>query len=1670
MNILLNNNTSFGSFISYLLSKTIRTNRLKVTLLSIFLFFSIFTVNAAFKIHYSGSSSTYMQYCIIQGTNAFDVRLDTISGSESFTVSSSNGTALTAAVVNVGGKKYIRISGLANYSTYSGNSRTITLTQSGGASTTFRLYVVTSTSTSDERIQLSKTEWVIPTGTTKFIIPYKNINRGMANADVSVSGSTGITAHFDRDSLALIFSINETSPIYSTIGQYSLTLGGGIGALTLNVIRRPTMGTIKFSETFGTVPETWSDYKYGNSACSPPTKYDYYRGQLQSSRGAVGSNYEFLGYNSLPSCGTVSTSLADGQYLLSARPGTARTDAAWFGQDNNASQQNAYDHTGDVDGSNYRNGLMLVVNAALTPGVFYKRQVNGLCNSTDFTFSFWLANILSPSGTSQNIPINVQYEIWENDPGENFTATQANSFVQGNTYNGQKLLYIGYTGDIPGYYSDYMIWRNYKLYCTMPETRDNVFVVLRNRASGGGGNDLAIDDIQFQIYAPLVGISSSVEYGDPALNGKIRIKAKIEGDLQAQYYYRWQRSDKDSENWINMDSDPFLISSKVNANGELYNDYDFNSDYANSKFRLVVAKEKSAFDNPSCSLVLTTCTSNIPYARITAPVSVCSEATYADFMLEVSFFGTMINNEWKFNYKKSNGEVVSVTVTDSTHYYIPQRITSTANYVLVSSETGGKETLLNQAFSVEFNPEAIFAGNVRIVGSSEVCIYQDYYTYSIASDIPLPRSTIYSWSVGSGNQIIGDSSSSSVKIKFNTLNPVTVNITAYSPCRDTDVTVQRTISTTTKGPKATTTTTLPDICVCSSCGDYSLRLLEVEESDGASSYYWDWDASYNSYFEYYDEDQVSEVTGRYLNKIIIRVKNNITSDVSCTVRVTANNECGGTTQNVTFNILKKDPKAFALSYSSVNICSSELFDLTSIPKSVSDLTYSYYTDALGLYPVTDPKNVSSGTYYVKGTETGGCFSVQPFSITATNLTVNLPVTYDASCNECPVKITISSPQSDTDIYYLFSKIEETDISKAHVFTQINATSKQVTFNGKAGEFDYYIKKKRVCLSLPSEAQTITIYVAPSYAIWSANQDVYNDESWTNAFNWNSEGSPIWCTDVVVPSGQAIYPVLVDGDACRDVTLKSGASIGQIQRLLYRKAFVELVPDRNRWYTLSPPLRYMYSADYHADMSWANAISPKIFMMYFNAKNSTNPDGRIGYVIGDFSKPFSKLEEPVSAADGFALWINGKGNNLNYDDSNFPTGTPYSFPRHLSDGSDVSYSYHDQTTGEWLNAVDNLDRGSVSDIPSDEVWVNSHNSLTDQQKNNRYRFVFEGYSATGAFDKSVNAGTTNILGNPYLSHIDFTKFVEDNVDNIYSYYRIWDGNMFYSYIVGGGSESWSALNGLSTEVSNTLSQYISPMQSFFIETKPGRSYVSFKPENISVTTGATGTQLRSGDASKTNVLRINLSFNEIKSQTILAIKDGAVEKYKQGEDIKKMFSPRSDLSEIYTISSDTEALEVNLVDNSKNEIEIPIGIKSANIGSATLTIDGASNVYAYKNIILEDRLLSKSYNLRDVSVIEFEKSSGSNLENRFFIRLDTNSNSIEDNWASNIFVTVKDGIQIKSDNEPITEVNIYDATGHLVFHKNQINNTSYYISKKPWVGLHIINVETTLSSKVLKIIL
>ncbi len=166
--------------------------------------------------------------------------------------------------------------------------------------------------------------------------------------------------------------------------------------------------------------------------------------------------------------------LDDGEYVVTHKiAGTAANDPenihgdlAWNGSE---------DHT-----PNDTFGRMAVFNANLTPGIFYETTIHGIIPNIPITYGFWAMNIMSQSTFPNSILPNITVEFLD------LQDTLISSF---NTQD------IGRCGN-PTSNNDCLLsqWQQYTTSVNLGNN-SSFKIRFKNNAPGGGGNDLALDDI-----------------------------------------------------------------------------------------------------------------------------------------------------------------------------------------------------------------------------------------------------------------------------------------------------------------------------------------------------------------------------------------------------------------------------------------------------------------------------------------------------------------------------------------------------------------------------------------------------------------------------------------------------------------------------------------------------------------------------------------------------------------------------------------------------------------------------------------------------------------------------------------------------------------------------------------------------------------------------------------------------------------------------------------------------------------------------------------------------------------------------------------------------------------------------------------------------------------------
>ena len=340
-------------------------------------------------------------------------------------------------------------------------TKTFTIQNTGNAPLTIGAITISGTNASDFTVTTNPSVLIASGATSTFSVSFNPNTIGIKTAgisivnndsnenpyDISIQG-TGIQTFFDSDGDGVYdnFDIDDDND----------SILDATEELNCNNANGHKVDYKFLNETFGIGGKTSSF----TTAYNATTTYCY-------EDGIVGTN--------TTECPSQSTwILDDGEYTVVSKitgtvasdPENIHGDLAWY---------NGEDHTtGDT------NGRMAVFNASFTPGTFYETTITGVLSNLPITYSFWVLNIMAQSTFPNSILPNVTVEFYD----------LSNNLLT--TFN---------TGDIgrcSGNNTDNTcaqgVWKQFTARVNLGNV--NAFTIrFKNNAPGGGGNDLALDDI-----------------------------------------------------------------------------------------------------------------------------------------------------------------------------------------------------------------------------------------------------------------------------------------------------------------------------------------------------------------------------------------------------------------------------------------------------------------------------------------------------------------------------------------------------------------------------------------------------------------------------------------------------------------------------------------------------------------------------------------------------------------------------------------------------------------------------------------------------------------------------------------------------------------------------------------------------------------------------------------------------------------------------------------------------------------------------------------------------------------------------------------------------------------------------------------------------------------------
>ncbi|MCD7972696.1 MAG: T9SS type A sorting domain-containing protein [Candidatus Azobacteroides sp.] len=579
--------------------------------------------------------------------------------------------------------------------------------------------------------------------------------------------------------------------------------------------------------------------------------------------------------------------------------------------------------------------------------------------------------------------------------------------------------------------------------------------------------------------------------------------------------------------------------------------------------------------------------------------------------------------------------------------------------------------------------------------------------------------------------------------------------------------------------------------------------------------------------------------------------------------------------------------------------------------------------------------------------------------------------------------------------------------------------------------------------LTSKLDTVDVYLFPDTLVWTGmaqDQDWHNPENWHNPRQqlYPRSNVPRHCTNVLIPDIVDNFPDLspsktsydyYPASECNHISFEHGGQLAHPDSLHYTAAYVNLALLSNRWYMLSAPLRHFYPGDFYVHDP--NPCDDDVFA-YTRLFGATNPHSG-HYVAADWTGTFHNPDVAMAPGLGFSLWVDDKQPDVTVHDSIF-----FSFPK-----KDPYYNVYGTNC--------------------------RFNFRVPIERTQEHRFIYEANRnpASGEITleaKATAPGEMLILGNPFMSVLDFQEFYSHNAALIEPYYKVLDAT-------DGNFISYDLQTGAST--GSNLTAGIAPMQSVLVES---RGVFSSLSAFSSMTTTAPQVELKSaGRYLPPNLLPITLSKEGQANKTILAYHAAGMQKG-QYSGIPKVFMEDATLPvSVFLVDNKGDYKDICHVDK-LDDGPFYLGIRTSQKGSIRLDV-GATNRFApgyeiYLTDLAPDK--PRQVNLRVYPYYEFEKQDGELfLTDRFllsFVPVVTHNQPLRSPEPSTgIEAYCRDGsLQVISvDGMPLKEVALFDLQGRLV---KALPAPNAFRAEIPLQqeGMYILRAKTQQSERTIKV--
>lgn len=508
-----------------------------------------------------------------------------------------------------------------------------------------------------------------------------------------------------------------------------------------------------------------------------------------------------------------------------------------------------------------------------------------------------------------------------------------------------------------------------------------------------------------------------------------------------------------------------------------------------------------------------------------------------------------------------------------------------------------------------------------------------------------------------------------------------------------------------------------------------------------------------------------------------------------------------------------------------------------------------------------------------------------------------------------------------------------------------------------------------------------------------------------------------------------------GNTCKEIYFKPQAQLRWQHYLTYKRAWVDMELETNKWYTLSAPLNDLVAGDMYVPTTGRQetaAFEPITFGDGYN---------RVTYPI--YQRSWDKADSKVMTLGGgynadidYGTWGDiattwSQWSHVYNDvDEKYEPGFGYSIRVHHTSQADktlirlpkddTGYNYFDYD-------------GNVSNLHKDGI----HSAGGDEQ----YRLAADGV-ATGMLQLEVEKNNTDankyyLIGNPYMASLKMDLFFYGNPHLEKKYW----------VIVNGELKSASDETGLGV---------VGPTQSFFVKTVDGSPVSSITLSPL-MTTSNLITTANVASSGQTNNAKIRMSATDLdgrKSNVTVVLNDKASNDFVDAEDVELLHdSNLENVPLLYTVAGNQTAMvnSMSCIDN------LPIGVMTAKNETVALTVN---TLYGINDVLY---LYDAKNNVQTELAEGMELMMETNQHGRYFIT--TRAIAEKGNMTEtkvNCYSPSQNLLVVSTTaGDMIKEISIYDASGRMVKADASVDNisASYNLPQ----GIYIVKVMTDCSA-------